>query len=89
MEEPRQADVLLGSTSAGCRVRRWLTLGCASVANTWSRFFGGRRANLEALLHQEMETLKQRRAALKRQSKEAAKDQKLLAAKRQRLLKAR
>ena len=31
VEEPRQADVLLGSTSAGCRVRRWLTLGCASA----------------------------------------------------------
>ena len=29
VEEPRQADVQLGSTSAGCRVRRWLTLGCA------------------------------------------------------------
>lgn len=46
-------------------------------------FFGG-----EALLHQEMETLKQRRVELKRQCKQAAKDQKLLAAKRQRLLKA-
>ena len=31
VEEPRRADVLLGSTSAGCRVRRWLTLGCASA----------------------------------------------------------
>ena len=26
VEEPRQADVLLGSTSVGCRVRHWLTL---------------------------------------------------------------
>ena len=42
----------------------------------------------QALLHQEMETLKRRRVELKRQSKQAAKDQKLLAAKRQRLLKA-
>ena len=31
VEKPRRADVLLGSTSAGCRVRRWLTLGCASA----------------------------------------------------------
>ena len=31
VEEPRRADVLLGSTSAGCRVRHWLTLGCASA----------------------------------------------------------
>ena len=29
--KPRQADVLLGSTSAGCRVRRWLTLRRASA----------------------------------------------------------
>ena len=29
--KPRQADVLLGTTSAGCRVRRWLTLRCASA----------------------------------------------------------
>ena len=24
VEKPRRADALLGSTSAGCRVRRWL-----------------------------------------------------------------
>lgn len=41
----------------------------------------------QALLHEEMENLKRRRAELKRESKQAAKDQKLLAAKRQRLLK--
>ena len=29
--KPRQADVLLGSTSAGCRVRHWLTLRRASA----------------------------------------------------------
>ena len=40
-----------------------------------------------ALLHEEMENLKRRRAELKRDAKQAAKDQKLLAAKRQRLLK--
>lgn len=42
----------------------------------------------EALLHQEMQDLKQRRETLKRQCKNAAKEQKLLDAKRRRLLKA-
>ena len=31
LEKPRRADALLGSTSAGCRVRRWLALGRASA----------------------------------------------------------
>ena len=31
VEKPRRADALLGSTSAGCRVRRWLALGRASA----------------------------------------------------------
>ncbi|CAJ1410022.1 unnamed protein product, partial [Effrenium voratum] len=63
--------------------------GLPSVEAARMIFPKNMKVNLEALLHQEMETLKQRRAALKRQSKDAAKDQKLLAAKRQRLLKAR
>lgn len=46
------------------------------------------RFDFEALLHQEMQDLKQRRETLKRQCKDAAKEQKLLDAKRRRLLKA-
>ena len=32
VEKPRRADVLLGSTSAGCRVRRWLILDTRCTA---------------------------------------------------------
>ena len=41
VEKPRRADVLLGSTSAGCRVRHWLTLGCASADVLETGDFGG------------------------------------------------
>lgn len=65
-------------------MQRFCLVACANGSCCNSDIF----SLAQALLHQEMTELRQRRADLKRQAREAAKEEKALAKKRQRLMQA-